>query len=58
MGGRIYNAQNLIIMPATVPETLNVLYKTDINGEISRLWILNDEETKFFSDNPPKANTE
>jgi hypothetical protein len=50
VGARIYNESNLIIMPAAVPAKANVLFKTDINGEISRVWILTDEETKTYQD--------
>jgi len=56
VGGRIYNEQNLIIMPGTAPASANVLYRTDVNGEISHLWILTDDEAQYFSDNPPKGN--
>lgn len=50
VGARIYSEQNLIIMPAAVPAKANVLFKTDINGEVSRVWILSDEETKTRQD--------
>lgn len=49
-GARIYNERNLIVMPAAVPLKANVLFKTDINGDISRVWILTDEETKAYQD--------
>ena len=48
VGVRIYNERNLIIMPATVPEKANVLFKTDINGDISRVWILTDDEAQTY----------
>ena len=47
---RIYSEHNLIIMPATAPTKANVLFKTDINGEISRVWILTDDEAQAFKD--------
>ena len=47
---RIYNERNLIIMPAAAPAKANVLFKTDINGEISRVWILTDEATRAYLD--------
>ena len=56
VGSRIYNEQNLIIMSGTAPARANVLYRTDMNGEISHLWILTDDETQYFSDNPPNGN--
>jgi len=50
VGARIYNERNLIIMPATAPAKASVLYKTDFNGQVSRVWILTDEEAKAYSD--------
>jgi hypothetical protein len=50
VGVRIYNEHNLIVMPATVPPTANVLFKTDINGDVSRVWILTDDEAKAYQD--------
>ncbi len=47
---RIYSEHNLIIMPAAVPSKASVLFKTDINGEISRVWILTDDEAQAFKD--------
>jgi hypothetical protein len=46
VGVRIYNERNLIIMPATLPGKANVLFKTDINGDVSRVWILTDDEAQ------------
>jgi len=45
-GSKIYNDQNLIIMPATAPASADVLYRVDINGEISQIWLLTPEESK------------
>jgi hypothetical protein len=50
VGVRIYNERNLIVMPATVPPRANVLFKTDINGDVSRVWILTDDEAKPYQD--------
>jgi hypothetical protein len=43
-GAKIYNPQNLIIMPATAPSQASVLYRLDINGEITEMWLLTAEE--------------
>jgi hypothetical protein len=44
-GGRIYNEQNLIAMPASVQrQTGHVMYATDIGGNLHRLWFLTAEE--------------
>ena len=48
VGGKIYNQQNLIIMPVSAPPVANVLFKTDLNGEISQIWILTDEEARRY----------
>ncbi len=50
-GARIYSERNLIIMPGTVPAKASVLFKIDMNGQISRVWILTDEEAKAYEDN-------
>ena len=50
VGVRIYNEHNLIVMPATVPPKANVLLKIDINGDVSRVWILTDDEAKAYQD--------
>ena len=50
VGVRIYNEHNLIVMPATIPPKANVLFKTDINGNVSRVWILTDDEAKAYQD--------
>jgi len=47
---RIYSEHNLIIMPAAAPTKANVLFKIDINGEVSRVWILTDEEAQAFKE--------
>jgi hypothetical protein len=49
VGSKIYNEQNLIIMPNTAPSSAAVLYKVDTNGEISQIWILTPEEAKAAS---------
>jgi hypothetical protein len=54
VGSRIYNQQNLIIMPVAAPAKANVLYKTDSNGEISEVWILSDEDAKPYLDRLPR----
>ena len=50
VGVRIYNEHNLIVMPATVPPKAKVLLKIDINGDVSRVWILTDDEAKAYQD--------
>ena len=52
VGGKIYNQSNLIIVPVSAPPVANVLYKTDMNGEISQIWILTDEEAHTYATKP------
>ena len=45
-GSRIFNQQNLIIMPASLQvQTAPVMYILDMSGDLSRIWLLTDEET-------------
>jgi hypothetical protein len=55
VGGKIYNEQNLIIMPNTAPGTADVFYRVDFNGEISQIWILTSEESKAAAEAAKKA---
>jgi hypothetical protein len=44
-GSRIFNEQNLIIMPASLQvQTAPVMYMLDMSGDLSRLWLLTGEE--------------
>jgi len=46
-GSRIYNEQNLIIMPSSLQkQTAQIMFSTDIGGEISEVWLLTAEEAK------------
>ena len=46
VGGKIYNEQNLIIVPNAAQGTADVFYRVDFNGEISQIWILTPGESK------------
>ena len=46
VGGKIYNEQNLIIVPNAAPGSADVFYRVDFNGEISQIWILTPAESK------------
>jgi hypothetical protein len=52
VGSRIYDQNNRILVPASAPAAANVLYKTDSNGEIFKVWILTDQETQAFIKKP------
>jgi hypothetical protein len=48
-GGRIFNRQNLIIMPASLQsQTAQIMYTTDMNGDLSRVWLLTAEEAARY----------
>jgi len=49
VGSRIYDQNNRIIMPVAVPAKVNVLFKTDLNGEVSRIWIITDQEAAAYA---------
>jgi len=54
-GGRIYNRQNLIIMPASLQQqSAEVVYRLDLSGQISAIWLLTPEEAALH----PKSTTE
>ncbi len=53
-GGRIYNEQNMIIMPASLQKPkAEVMYRLDFRGELSAIWLLTPEEAVRI----PKAAT-
>ena len=52
-GGRIFNQHNLIIMPASFYGKAEVMYRLDINGELSAIWLLTREEAAMH----PNPNT-
>jgi len=43
-GAKIFNTQNLIIMPAAMPAAAQVLYKLDMQGQVAQLWLLTPQE--------------
>ena len=44
-GSRIFNRQNLIIMPASLQiETAPIMYTLDTRGDLAKVWLLSDEE--------------
>jgi hypothetical protein len=53
-GGRIFNEHNLIIMPAAMPATAQVIYRLDAIGQIKSIWLLTPEEIKKFGPAPKK----
>ena len=44
-GSRIFNQQNLIIMPAALQtQSAPVMYILDMGGDLSRIWLLTRDE--------------
>lgn len=58
-GGRIYNQHNLIIMPASFYGQAEVMYRLDINGQLSAIWLLTREEAALHPNpNAPELPAE
>jgi hypothetical protein len=53
-GAKIYNQQNLIILPAAMRAPANVLFKLDTTGQLSAIWILTAQEAAAYSRGPLK----
>jgi hypothetical protein len=47
-GAKIYNEQNLIIMPAAMQAPANALLRLDLQGEVEGIWILTPQETARY----------
>src|SRR5687767_4067802 len=43
-GARVYDTQNLIIQPGSVPYQARVLYRLDVQGQIAHMWLLTADE--------------
>lgn len=56
-GGRVIDANNRIILHAYLPQQAYVLYVTDMNGDLSRVFILRPDELEQIKRNPPAAAT-
>ena len=48
-GSRIFNEQNFIIMPASLQkQSAQIIYATDINGDLGTVWLLTAAEIKKY----------
>lgn len=48
-GGRIYNEQNLIIVPVSLQRPrAEVMYRFDLNGDLAAIWLLTPAEAKQY----------
>jgi hypothetical protein len=43
-GGRIYDVNNRVILHGTLPPSAVVLFVQDMNGDVSRVYILREDE--------------
>ncbi len=43
-GGRIFDIHNRIILPVALSAPADVAFELDMNGDVSRLWLLTREE--------------
>ncbi len=53
-GARIHDAENRIVMPATLSGTFDVLVETDSAGQVTRAWILTADELAAAKKRPAK----
>jgi hypothetical protein len=54
-GGRLINVSNMIVLPSSVyRQTLIVRYELDVQGNISRAWLLNPTELRIAQDEAKK----
>ncbi len=54
-GAKIYNEQNLIIMPAAMRQQAKVLYRLDNAGSLSAIWLLTEHEAAAFERRLPSV---
>jgi hypothetical protein len=47
-GARIYNQQNLMIMPSAMPPRAKVMFTLDTAGDLSGLWLLTAQEAARY----------
>jgi hypothetical protein len=45
-GGRIYGANNLLVLPANIPNGAKVAFIRDTNGDVKTVWILTEAEIR------------
>jgi hypothetical protein len=45
-GARVYDVNNLSVTHNMVPDQASVLYRLDINGHLSHMWLLRPDEAK------------
>jgi hypothetical protein len=43
-GAKIFDQSNRIVMPPHLSQDVRVLFQTDINGDLSKVWLLTPDE--------------
>ncbi len=51
---KIFNEQNLIILPIAMPATTEIMYHLDFSGHIRSIWLLTPEEIRALGPAPSK----
>ena len=54
-GARIYDVNNLIIQPAMVPSAGPVLFRLDVQGQVTQMWLLRPDEAAAAKERAKKA---
>src|SRR5687768_529238 len=53
-GGRVFDEHNRVILHSYLPTHAHVLYVLDMNGDVSRVYILRPDELKEIQQRGPK----
>jgi hypothetical protein len=51
-GSKIFDQNNRIILPNYLPDNASVVYQLGVNGELSNMWLLTDEEDALVKQTP------
>ena len=57
-GGRVIDEHNRVILHSYLPKQAHVLYVLDMNGDVSRVYLLRPDELKEAQQREPKAAPE
>ncbi len=57
-GGRVTDEHNRVILHSYLPKHAHVLYVLDMNGDVSRVYILRPDEVKQMQQREPKPEPE
>ncbi|MHB9116654.1 MAG: hypothetical protein ACYC2R_00050 [Burkholderiales bacterium] len=48
-GARFYDGSNRMVLPGMLPQAARVLYRLDMNGDLSQMWLLTPDEDAALS---------